>query len=68
MIIPTPEFDPLFAHDGIPFKQKMCAYIRREFADLLGSNVTLLDNSGGLDQLSRLQILPCDDRSESQAA
>jgi hypothetical protein len=68
MIIPTPEFDPLFAHDGIPFQQKMCAYIRREFADLLGSDVTLPDNAGGPDQLSRLPIPPRDDRNESKAA
>ncbi len=36
MIIPTPEFDPLFAQDGVPFREKMNAYIAREFADLLG--------------------------------
>ena len=36
MIIPTPEFDPLFARDGVPFREKMNAYIAREFADLLG--------------------------------
>ena len=68
MIIPTPEFDPLFAQDGIPLQQKMCAYIRREFADLLGSGVTLLDIPGGLDQLSRLQIPSRDNHRESKAA
>ncbi|SFJ33824.1 hypothetical protein [Planctomicrobium piriforme] len=36
MIIPTPEFDPFFADDGIPFQQRMLAYIHREFGDLLG--------------------------------
>lgn len=36
MIIPTAEFDPLFARDGKPFQEKMWDYIRREFADLLG--------------------------------
>lgn len=35
MIIPTPEFDPLFAQDGVPFREKMNAYIAREFSDLL---------------------------------
>lgn len=35
MIIPTAEFDPLFADDGIPFRTKMHQYIQREFADLL---------------------------------
>ncbi|WP_437227077.1 hypothetical protein SH661x_000163 [Planctomicrobium sp. SH661] len=35
MIIPTPEFDPFFAQDGVPFREKMNAYIQREFADLL---------------------------------
>lgn len=42
MIIPTPDFDPLFAEDGIPFRIKMLAYIRREFADLLGP-LTMFD-------------------------
>ncbi len=36
MIIPTAEFDPMFADDGVPFAEKMNAYIVREFADLLG--------------------------------
>lgn len=36
MIIPTPEFDPFFAHDGVAFRDKMLAYIQREFADVIG--------------------------------
>jgi len=35
MIIPTPEFDPMFADDGVPFRTKMIQYIEREFSDLL---------------------------------
>lgn len=53
MIIPTPEHDPLFANDGIPFRAKMTEYIQREFADVLGPNVGLLRTSEGLDILSR---------------
>lgn len=35
MIIPTAEFDPMFANDGTPFREKMLAYLEREFAELL---------------------------------
>lgn len=35
MIIPTPQFDPLFAVDDIPFRSKMLDYIEREFSELL---------------------------------
>jgi len=35
MIIPTPEFDPFFAHDEIPFQEKMRGYIEREFSELI---------------------------------
>lgn len=52
MIIPTAEFDPLFADDGVPFQAKMIQYIRREFADVLGPETALLKMPGGLDQLS----------------
>ncbi len=38
MIIPTPEFNPMFAHDGIAFRDKMIAYIQQEFADLIECN------------------------------
>jgi len=34
VIIPTPEFDPFFAQDGVPFRKKMLTYIQQEFADL----------------------------------
>ena len=49
MIIPTPEFDPLFADDGIPFSRKMCQYIQREFADQLGLGAALLETESGLE-------------------
>lgn len=39
MIIPTPEFDPLFAEDGIPFRIKMIAWIERNFSDMVGRDV-----------------------------
>ena len=29
VIIPTPEFAPMFAEDGIPFRAKMIEYIER---------------------------------------
>lgn len=35
MIIPTAEFDPMFANDGTPFREKMLAYLEHEFAELL---------------------------------
>lgn len=54
MILPTPEFDPMFAQDGIPFREKMIRYIQREFSDLLGPCVYLLESEGGLDILSRV--------------
>ncbi len=53
MIIPTPEFDPMFADDGVPFQTKMILYIRREFPDLLGANVAQLHTDKGLQQLSK---------------
>jgi anthranilate synthase component 1 len=54
MIIPTPEFDPLFAEDGISFRAKMIEYIKREFADLLGPRIGLLQSAEGLETLARL--------------
>ncbi|GEM_PF-1772667 len=35
MIIPTADFNPMFAEDGVPFREKMLAYIQQEFSDLL---------------------------------
>ena len=54
MIIPTSESDPLFAEDGTPFREKMLVWIQREFADVLGKNVSLLKSPGGLQELSRV--------------
>ncbi len=51
MIIPTPEFDPLFADDGVPFGDKMREYIQCEFADILGRHANLLASDQGLEML-----------------
>ena len=54
MILPTPEYDPLFADDGVPFRTKMLRYIEREFADILGDRCSLLGSDRGLEQLAEL--------------
>jgi len=54
MIIPTPDYDPMFADDGVPFRTKMIQYIKREFSDVLGPRIGLLDTDYGLDILSTL--------------
>jgi hypothetical protein len=56
MIIPTPEFDPMFADDGIPLRTKMTQYIKREFGDLLGNHVGLLQTDQGLSVLSEIYL------------
>lgn len=48
MIIPTAEYDPLFARDGIPFSEKMVDYIEREFGELLGADADLRQRVQGL--------------------
>ena len=53
MILPTPEFDPLFADDGIPFRTKMLGYIEQEFSDILGDRRRLLRSESGLDWLAQ---------------
>lgn len=52
MILPTPEFDPLFSNDDRPLRDRMIDYIRREFSELLGDRAVWLDNPDGLDRLS----------------
>lgn len=52
MIIPTPEFDPMFADDGVPFREKMIAYIEREFSDILGPRAALFTDDQSLETLS----------------
>ena len=47
MILPTPEFDPMFANDGIPFRTKMLARIEQDFSDLLGERKRLLGSESG---------------------
>ncbi len=56
MIIPTPEYNPMFAQDGIPFREKMLDYIHREFRDTLGPKVGLLNSDAGLEILSTLNV------------
>jgi len=56
MIIPTPEFDPMFADDGIPLRTRMIQYIKREFGDVLGSHVGLLHTEQGLSALSTIYL------------
>lgn len=51
MIIPTPEFNPLFANDGTPFRNKMIRWIDEEFQDLLGEDARLLRLPGGLEKI-----------------
>lgn len=52
MIIPDPSVNPLFRDDGRPFQDKMIAYIRDHFSDLLGSDAALLDLDNGLDLIA----------------
>jgi hypothetical protein len=53
MIIPTPEYDPMFADDGVPFRDKMIGRIRQEFPDLLGPRPAQLETDQDLADLSR---------------
>lgn len=53
MILPTPEFDPMFADDGVLFRTKMLRYIEREFSDILGERRRLLLSDAGLDWLAQ---------------
>ena len=54
MIIPTPEFDAMFADDGISFQSKMFRYIEREFPDLLVPHAGWLESVEGLERLTRI--------------
>ena len=65
MIIPTAEFDPMFANDGTPFRTKMTQWIEREFQDLLGKDGRLLGQPGGLE---KLQVELMHPKSVRQAA
>ncbi len=67
VIIPTPEFDPLFADDGISFRTKMIEYIRREFADVLGPRIGLLHSDEGLNDLAKMTRVD-NRRSSSRSA
>jgi hypothetical protein len=68
MIIPTPDFDPLFADDGEPFRTKMLRYIEREFADLLGDRRGLLHSEAGLNALAQTFQDQAERRSRPHAA
>jgi hypothetical protein len=68
MIIPTPDFDPMFAKDGVPFQTKMIHYIRREFADILGRRANLLERPGGLDILAQLYGPSASSHTDRRAA
>jgi hypothetical protein len=52
MIIPTAEYDPMYADDGVPFRAKMIRYIEREFGDLLRGSGRSLPGEGGLEMLA----------------
>lgn len=67
MIIPTPEYDSLFADDGVPFRAKMIEYIKREFGDMLGPRIGLLRSDAGLEVLVAMYN-PCKRESAKPAA
>jgi hypothetical protein len=50
----APNYGWLFADDGRDFRAKMIAFIRENFADLLGDRIRLLDEPGGLEMLGAL--------------
>lgn len=54
MIVPTPEHDAMFLDDGIPFRERMVAYIHAHFGGLLGRDAALLASPGGLEEILRL--------------
>lgn len=68
MIIPTPEYDPMYADDGVPFRTKMIQYIAREFSDLLGPQIGLLKSDAGLELLSSLRPETTDGSSRLRKA
>jgi hypothetical protein len=67
MIIPTPEFDPLFADDGIPFRVKMLRFIEREFADLLQERPQISDDLHNLKSME-IASTPRTQRTTRRAA
>lgn len=44
-----PSYQWLFADDGLSFQEKMIAFIREHFGDLLGEDADRLDAPGGLE-------------------
>lgn len=68
MIIPTADFDPMFADDGVPFRTKMVAYIREEFADLLEPRRGLLQNAADVEILADMSRSEDRDSAARKAA
>lgn len=56
MVLPDANHDPLSRHPG-DITAKMIAYIRDHYSHLLGPDVALLDQPGGLDLLHRKYVL-----------
>jgi len=52
MIIPTPEYDAMYAGDGVPFRAQMIRYIEREFGDMLRGPGGQLPTDRGLETLA----------------
>jgi len=66
MIIPTADFDPMFADDGIPFGLKMRQYIQREFSRELGPYSGLAATEKGLDVIAAI-FFPHDTKANSHS-
>jgi hypothetical protein len=41
--------DELYSENGVPFRLKYIQYLKDNFGDVLGSDVLLLDQPGGLE-------------------
>lgn len=68
MIIPTAEYNPMFADDGIPFRDKMIDYILCEFSDTLGPRAGLLHRVDGIETLSAIYIPAATESSRQSRA
>ena len=66
MIIPTADFNPMFARDGVLFRDKMLAYIGREFGDLLASQPAAAAAVKQLAEESAVATLPLPQRTASR--
>jgi hypothetical protein len=68
VIIPTPEYDPMYAADGVPFRVKMIRYIEREFGDILRGPRQLLHTDRGLEALAAITVSQLRGDAASNAA